>query len=79
MDAEGRVVNAGRISQPMMDQWLKARGVIRRGGDRDEAPQAYRRLPDVLATQGNTIEIVHTLRPLVVVMAPSGIFDPFKD
>jgi len=35
----------------------------------DEAPQAYRRLADVLAAQGDTIEVLHRLRPLVVVMA----------
>ena len=43
--------------------------MILRGGGRDEAPQAYRRLADVLEEQGDTIEVLHTLRPLVVAMA----------
>ena len=61
----------GLISQGDMDGWLKARGgVVLRGGDLDEAPQAYRRLTDVLAAQGDTIEVVHTLKPLIVCMAP---------
>jgi hypothetical protein len=29
-------------------------------------------LPDVLRDQGNTVKVLHTLRPLVVVMAPSA-------
>ena len=44
--------------------------LVLRGGDLDEAPQVYRKLDDVLAAQGDTIEVVHTLRPLIVCMAP---------
>ena len=43
--------------------------MILRGGGLDESPHVYRRLPDVLAAQEGTIEVLHTLRPLVVVMA----------
>jgi tRNA-splicing ligase RtcB len=50
-----------------------------RGGGLDEAPQAYRRLPEVLAAQEGTVEVLHTLRPLVVVMAGADEFDPYKD
>jgi hypothetical protein len=39
----------------------------------------YRRLPEVLAAQGSTIEVLHTLRPLIVVMAGADEFDPYKD
>jgi tRNA-splicing ligase RtcB len=53
--------------------------VILRGGGLDEAPQAYRRLTDVLAAQRGTVEVVHTLRPLIVVMAGPNEFDPYKD
>jgi tRNA-splicing ligase RtcB len=63
----------------MMREWVGAKGVILRGGGLDESPHVYRRLPDVLAAQGPTIEIVHTLRPLVVVMAKAEEFDPYKD
>jgi tRNA-splicing ligase RtcB len=75
----GQVLTPGRISPEMMHGWLADRGVILRGGGLDEAPQAYRRLPDVLAAQEGTVEVLHTLRPLVVVMAGADEFDPYKD
>jgi tRNA-splicing ligase RtcB len=75
----GQVISPGRITPDMMHGWLKEKGVILRGGGLDESPQAYRRLPDVLAAQGPTIEVLHTLRPLVVVMAGADEFDPYKD
>ena len=34
---------------------------------------------NVLAAQGDTIEVLHTLRPLIVVMAGADVFDPYKD
>lgn len=71
--------SAGKISPDMMNAWLKEKNVILRGGGLDEAPQAYRRLPEVLAAQGKTIEVLHTLRPLIVVMAGENEFDPYKD
>ena len=76
---KARIVSPGLVSQEMMDSWLGERGVILRGGGLDEAPQAYRRLPDVLAAQGDTIEVLHTLRPVIVVMAGASEFDPYKD
>ena len=75
----GRVLKPGAITPAMMDGWLQERGVILRGGGLDESPQAYRRLPEVLAAQGDTIEILHTLRPLIVVMAGADELDPYKD
>jgi tRNA-splicing ligase RtcB len=45
----------------------------------DEAPQAYRRLPDVLTAHAGTIRVLHTLRPLGVAMAGRDIVDPYKD
>jgi tRNA-splicing ligase RtcB (3'-phosphate/5'-hydroxy nucleic acid ligase) len=62
-----------------MHAWLERRGVILRGADVDEAPQAYRRLDEVLADCGPTIEIEHRLRPLVVCMAPGDTVDPYRD
>lgn len=49
-----RIVSPGLISQEMLDSWIEERGVILRGGGLDEAPQAYRRLPEVLTSQGTT-------------------------
>ena len=62
----------GSVSAEMLRAWVEEKGVILRGGGRDEAPQVYRRLGDVIAAQGDTIEVLHTLRPLVVVMDPAG-------
>jgi tRNA-splicing ligase RtcB (3'-phosphate/5'-hydroxy nucleic acid ligase) len=75
----GRVLSPGRVSPEMMQEWIRRKGVILRGGGLDESPHVYRRLPDVLAAQGGTIEVLHTLRPLVVVMAGAEEFDPYKD
>lgn len=75
----GRLITPGRITPADMNDWLDLQGVILRGGGLDEAPQAYRRLPDVLKAQGPTVDIVHTLRPLIVVMAGADVYDPFKD
>ncbi|MDH3733561.1 MAG: RtcB family protein, partial [Gemmatimonadota bacterium] len=76
---KGELVKPGRVTHDMMRAWLDERNVVLRGGDLDESPHAYRRLPDVLAAQGDTIEVLHTLRPLVVCMAPGNTRDPYKD
>jgi tRNA-splicing ligase RtcB (3'-phosphate/5'-hydroxy nucleic acid ligase) len=75
----GKVITPGRVSEEMMREWVASRGVILRGGGTDESPHVYRRLPDVLAAQEGTVEVLHTLRPLVVVMAGADEFDPYKD
>lgn len=62
-----------------MDSWIARRGVLVRGGDLDESPMAYRRLPDVLAAQGATIRVLHTLTPMIVIMAGPHDSDPWKD
>jgi tRNA-splicing ligase RtcB len=76
---KGKVLKPGTISREMMNAWVKEKGVVLRGGGTDESPHVYRRLPDVLAAQGPTVEVLHTLRPLVVVMAGADEFDPYKD
>ena len=68
----GKVLKRGKVSREMMRDWVDSKGVVLRGGGTDESPHVYRRLPDVLAAQGNTINVLHTLRPLVVVMAGGG-------
>lgn len=74
-----RIVAPGLISEEMLHDWIGPMGVILRGGGLDEAPQAYRRLPDVLAAQGDTIRVLHTLTPLIVCMAGASEYDPYKD
>ena len=75
----GKQLTPGLVSSEMMKSWLNEKGVILRGGWLDESPHAYRRLPDVLEAQERTVEVLHTLRPLVVVMAGPNEFDPYKD
>ena len=75
----GKQLSPGRITTEMMQEWIAQKEVILRGGGLDESPHVYRRLPDVLAAQEGTVEVLHTLRPLVVVMAGADEFDPYKD
>ena len=74
-----RIRREGLVSHDEMIKWIADKGVVLRGGDLDEAPQAYRRLPDVLAAHVGTLRILHTLRPLGVAMAGRDIVDPYKD
>jgi tRNA-splicing ligase RtcB (3'-phosphate/5'-hydroxy nucleic acid ligase) len=75
----GKLLKPGAVSPAMMEDWVRKKGVILRGGGLDESPHVYRRLPEVLAAQQGTIEVLHTLRPLIVVMAGADLFDPYKD
>ncbi len=74
-----KIRQPGRVRHDEMQAWLRNKGVHLVGGDLDEAPQAYRRLPDVLAHHAGTVAIEHRLRPFAVVMAGADVFDPFKD
>ena len=65
----GEIKRPGLVTQQMMDEAVDRMGVVRRGGDVDEAPQVYRPLRDVLLAQKDTIVVEETLRPLIVVMA----------
>jgi tRNA-splicing ligase RtcB len=79
-DANGKKQRQpGLVRHDEMMAWLHKTGVVLRGGDLDEAPQAYRRLDDVLKEHDGTIRILHTLRPLGVAMAGEDIVDPYKD
>lgn len=75
----GAVISPGRVSPEMMQEWVKEKGVILRGGGLDESPHVYRRLPRVLEAQEGTVEVLHTLKPLIVVMAGADEVDPYKD
>jgi tRNA-splicing ligase RtcB len=74
-----KVREPGRVRHDEMQAWLRDKGVHLIGGDLDEAPQAYRRLPDVLAHHAGTVAIEHLLKPFAVVMAGADVLDPFKD
>src|SRR6266581_764708 len=75
----GKVIKPGAISRDMMLKWVKEKDVVLRGGGTDESPHVYRRLPDVLAAQGPTVQVLHVLRPLIVVMAGAEEFDPYRE
>src|SRR3954451_1422654 len=75
----GRIVKPGLIDYAAVRRELSAKGIELRGGAADEAPGAYKRLDQVLAAHGDTIEAVHRLAPLGVAMAGAGTFDAYKD
>ena len=74
-----RIRRDGLVRHDEMMKWVADRAVELRGGDVDEAPQAYRRLPEVLNAHAGTIRVLHTLRPLGVAMAGREMVDPYKD
>lgn len=74
-----KMLTKGEIDWPQTLEILNEIGVELRGGAADEAPLAYKRLNEVLDYQGDTINILHRLRPIGVAMAGRDIVDPFKD
>lgn len=75
----GEVKRVGKVDWPAWQQRLRTQGVELRGGGADEAPQCYKRLDEVLAYHGETIEVVHRLRPIGVAMAGRETVDPYRD
>jgi tRNA-splicing ligase RtcB (3'-phosphate/5'-hydroxy nucleic acid ligase) len=74
----GRMQAKRTFTRQQMDAWLHERGVLLAGGDIDESPMAYRRLPEVLASHASSVRVLHTLRPFAVAMAGNE-HDPWKD
>ena len=72
-------LSEGKISREMMMDWVRLKGVELRGAGTDESPHCYKRLPEVLRAHGDTIRILHHLRPIGVAMAGEDEFDPFRD
>lgn len=84
MEARGKWKNGECVREPKVDWKLSratvlGKGVELRGADADEAPECYKRLPEVLAHHDGTIKILHTLRPIGVAMAGKDVVDPYKD
>jgi tRNA-splicing ligase RtcB len=85
VDARGKKVwveeqiKPGVVDWPAVQARLREQGIVLIGGGADEAPEVYKRLPDVLAAHGDTIHVKHTLRPLGVAMAGRDVYDPYKD
>ena len=74
-----RRVSAGLIDYDRVRAELRGRGIELRGGAADEAPDAYKRLDEVLADHGDSIRVLHRLTPIGVAMAGADTFDPYKD
>jgi tRNA-splicing ligase RtcB len=72
-------IKPGKVDWPAVQARLREQGIVLIGGGADEAPEVYKRLPDVLAAHAGTIRVTHTLRPLGVAMAGRDIYDPYKD
>ena len=79
MNYKTKTRSGGVITRAMMLDWLKEKDIVLRGAGTDESPQAYKRLPDVLAQHAASVRILHTLTPLGVAMAGEDEFDPYKD
>jgi tRNA-splicing ligase RtcB len=84
-DAKVRKLRTEELVRPGIVDWdavrarLREQGIVLIGGGADEAPEVYKRLPDVLDAHADSIRVKHTLRPLGVAMAGRDIFDPYKD
>ena len=74
-----RQIARGVVDYPKWQRQLAAQGIELRGGGADEAPECYKRLSDVLELHGNTVTILHVLRPIGVAMATTDEYDPFRD
>jgi tRNA-splicing ligase RtcB len=73
-------LSEGKISKEMMREWVQDRAHVElRGAGVDEAPQAYKRLNEVLESHSRSMVILHTLTPIGVAMAGEGEVDPYKD
>ena len=74
-----RAAQPGLVDWPAVQARLREQGIVLVGGGADEAPEVYKRLPEVLAAHGDSIRVKHTLRPLGVAMAGRDVHDPYKD
>lgn len=75
----GKKLTEGMVKRAEHDAWIQRVGVEVRGGDLDESPYAYKRIESVLEAHSETINILHTLRPIGVCMADDRVQDPYKD
>ena len=72
-------IKPGVVDWRAVQDRLREQGIVLVGGGADEAPEVYKRLPDVLAAHSGSIRVKHTLRPLGVAMAGRDVHDPYKD
>jgi tRNA-splicing ligase RtcB (3'-phosphate/5'-hydroxy nucleic acid ligase) len=72
-------VKPGLVDWPAVQARLREQGIVLVGGGADEAPEVYKRLPEVLDAHGGSIRVKHRLKPLGVAMAGRDVVDPYKD
>ena len=72
-------VKPGVVDWPAVQRRLREQGIVLVGGGADEAPEVYKRLPEVLDAHAGSIRVTHRLRPLGVAMAGREVYDPYKD
>jgi tRNA-splicing ligase RtcB len=72
-------VKPGLVDWDAVRRRIAEQGIVLVGGGADEAPEVYKRLPEVLAAHGPTIRVKHRLRPLGVAMAGGDVVDSYKD
>lgn len=76
---KGKVIKPGLVDWEAVRKRIREQGIVLVGGGADEAPEVYKRLPDVLDAHAGSIRVKHTLRPLGVAMAGRDVVDPYKD
>lgn len=69
----------GLVDFDKTQQKARELGIELRGGGADESPECYKSLEEVLKYQGNTIKVLHRLKPIGVAMAGDDDFDPYID
>lgn len=73
------VVSKGLVDFDKVTERVISKGIILKGAGADEAPEVYKKLTDVIEEHKGTVEVLHTLTPLIVCMAGGDEFDPYKD
>lgn len=69
----------GAVDWSAVTARLREGGIELRGANAEEAPEAYKRLPEVLYHHRNSVRVLYVLSPLGVAMAPGDVRDPYKD
>ena len=73
------LVRAGRVDWDAVHAGLREQGIVLIGGGADEAPEVYKRLPDVLDAHAGSIRVKHTLRPARRGDGRTRRLRPYKD
>ena len=69
----------GLVNWDAVRQAMRDAGIELPGGGADEAPEAYKRVDEVLSYHSASVVIKHRLHPIGVAMAGEDVFDPYKD